>query len=109
MLQRVRNSRGRPRNTPPGFIIPCRAIVAKQPPPRPGWAHELLNTFAAPPVLRMHYGLRLRSMLRVSAYALHAHTSEGDGEASCHGQLLDQLALRTLYAGSPRLVRMAFQ
>jgi hypothetical protein len=67
-----------------------------------------LSSFAAPPVLRMHYDLRLRSMLPASAYALHAHTSDGDGEASCHG-LLDQLASRTLSAGLQRLVRMAFR
>src|SRR5262249_44575231 len=41
MLQRVRNSRGRPRNTPAAFIVPCRPIVASKPPSGPGWAHEL--------------------------------------------------------------------
>src|SRR5262245_12302120 len=41
MLQRSRNSRGRPRNTPAAFIIPCRPIVASKPPVGPGWAHEL--------------------------------------------------------------------
>src|SRR5262249_28771574 len=41
MLQRLRNSRGRPRNTPVAFIIPCRPIVASKPPSGPGWAHEL--------------------------------------------------------------------
>jgi hypothetical protein len=44
---------------------------------------SFVNSFAAPPVLRMHYSLRLRSMLLASAYALYAHTS--DGEASCYG------------------------
>jgi hypothetical protein len=48
-------------------------------------AHKLLSSFAAPPVLRIHYGLRLRSMLPASACALHAHTYDGDDEASCHG------------------------
>jgi hypothetical protein len=41
MLSRVRNSRGRPLNTPAAFIHPCQPIVAKQPPSGPGWAHEL--------------------------------------------------------------------
>jgi bifunctional non-homologous end joining protein LigD len=41
MLSRVRNSRGRPRNAPAGFIQPCRPIVAKQPPSGEGWVHEL--------------------------------------------------------------------
>ena len=36
-----RSSRGRPRNTPPAFIRPCRPTVAKRPPTNPGWAHEL--------------------------------------------------------------------
>jgi bifunctional non-homologous end joining protein LigD len=37
-----RNSpRGRPSNAPAAFIHPCRPIVAKQPPARPGWVHEL--------------------------------------------------------------------
>jgi bifunctional non-homologous end joining protein LigD len=33
--------RGRPLNAPAAFIHPCEPIVAKQPPSRPGWAHEL--------------------------------------------------------------------
>jgi bifunctional non-homologous end joining protein LigD len=37
----MRNSRGRPKNTPPAFIPPCRPTVAKRPPAEPGWAHEL--------------------------------------------------------------------
>jgi len=41
MLQRVRNSRGRPLNARAAFIYPCQPIVAKQPPTEPGWAHEL--------------------------------------------------------------------
>src|SRR5262249_50699962 len=41
MLQCLRNSRGRPRNTPAAFIIPCRPIVASKPPSGPCWAHEL--------------------------------------------------------------------
>src|SRR5262245_39527700 len=41
MLQRVRNSRGRPINAPAAFIIPCRPVVASEPPSGPGWAHEL--------------------------------------------------------------------
>ena len=41
MLWRVRNSRGRPLNTPAAFIHPCQPIVAKQPPSGHGWAHEL--------------------------------------------------------------------
>jgi ATP-dependent DNA ligase len=36
-----RSSRGRAINAPPGFIHPCRPIVAKQPPVGPGWVHEL--------------------------------------------------------------------
>ncbi len=36
-----RNTRGRPINAPPGFIHPCRPIVAKRPPAGPGWVHEL--------------------------------------------------------------------
>jgi len=41
MLQRVRNSRSRPQNTPAAFIVPCRPIVASKPPSGSGWAHEL--------------------------------------------------------------------
>ena len=41
MLQRLRNSRGRPRNTPAAFVIPCRPIVASKPPSGHGWAHEV--------------------------------------------------------------------
>jgi ATP-dependent DNA ligase len=36
-----RSSRGRPVNAPPGFIHPCRPIVAKRPPSGGGWVHEL--------------------------------------------------------------------
>jgi ATP-dependent DNA ligase len=36
-----RSSRGQPINAPPGFIHPCRPIVAKHPPVGPGWVHEL--------------------------------------------------------------------
>jgi ATP-dependent DNA ligase len=39
MLQRTR--RGRPRNAPAGFILPCRPTVADRPPTGPGWVHEL--------------------------------------------------------------------
>ena len=52
---------------------------------------SFFSSFAAPPVLRMHYGLRLQSMLPATACALHAHTSDGDGEASL---LPDQFASR---------------
>ena len=41
MLWRERSSRGRPSNAPAAFIHPCRPIVVKQPPARPGWVHEL--------------------------------------------------------------------
>jgi bifunctional non-homologous end joining protein LigD len=41
MLSRARNSRGRPKNAPAGFIHPCRPIGAKQPPRGEGCAHEL--------------------------------------------------------------------
>src|SRR5262245_14166297 len=41
MLQRVRNSRSQPQNTPAAFIVPCRPIVASKPPSGSGWAHEL--------------------------------------------------------------------
>jgi bifunctional non-homologous end joining protein LigD len=41
MLSRVRNSRGRPKNAPAAFIVPCRPTVASRPPTGPGWAHEL--------------------------------------------------------------------
>ena len=41
MLWRVRNSRGRPKNVPAGFIHPCRPTIAKQPPRGEGWVHEL--------------------------------------------------------------------
>src|SRR5207342_2506072 len=37
----ARSSRGRPTNAPPGFIHPCRPIVAQRPPSGPGWVHEL--------------------------------------------------------------------
>ena len=33
--------RGRPIHAPPGFIHPCRPIVAKRPPSGPNWVHEL--------------------------------------------------------------------
>ena len=33
--------RGRPRNTPAGFILPCRPTVAARPPSDAGWVHEL--------------------------------------------------------------------
>ena len=36
-----RNSRGRPLNAPAAFIHPCQPTVAKEPPPGPGWTHEL--------------------------------------------------------------------
>ena len=36
-----RNPRGRPIKAPPGFIHPCRPIVAQRPPSGPGWVHEL--------------------------------------------------------------------
>ena len=37
----LRQSRGRPSNAPPGFILPCRPTVADRPPTGPGWIHEL--------------------------------------------------------------------
>ena len=37
----LRQLRGRPTSTPPGFILPCRPTVAAQPPSGAGWAHEL--------------------------------------------------------------------
>ena len=37
----VRNSRGRSRNAPAGFIQPCRPTVSQRPPQGSGWAHEL--------------------------------------------------------------------
>ena len=37
----LRQSRGRPTSTPPGFILPCRPTVADRPPTGPGWVHEL--------------------------------------------------------------------
>src|SRR5215475_6047910 len=43
------------------------------------------------------------------AYVLPAHTSDEDGETSCHESLLDQLALRILHGMSQRLVWMVFQ
>ena len=39
MLQRT--SRGRLRNAPAGFILPCRPTVADRPPTGSGWVHEL--------------------------------------------------------------------
>jgi hypothetical protein len=41
MLWRVRNSRGRPKNAPAGFIQPCRPTVAQRPPRGESWVHEL--------------------------------------------------------------------
>jgi bifunctional non-homologous end joining protein LigD len=41
ILDMSRNSRGRPVNAPPGFIHPCRPIVAQRPPSGPTWVHEL--------------------------------------------------------------------
>ena len=37
----LRQSRGRPTSTPPGFILPCRPTVADRPPTGAGWVHEL--------------------------------------------------------------------
>ena len=37
----LRQLRGRPTSTPPGFILPCRPTVAAQPPSGAGWVHEL--------------------------------------------------------------------
>jgi bifunctional non-homologous end joining protein LigD len=36
-----RSSRGRPLNAPAAFVHPCQPTVAKEPPPGPGWTHEL--------------------------------------------------------------------
>ena len=36
-----RNSRGRVKNAPAAFIVPCRPIIAERPPTESGWAHEL--------------------------------------------------------------------
>jgi bifunctional non-homologous end joining protein LigD len=41
MLWRMRNPRGRSSNGPPGFIRPCRPILANRLPDGPGWVHEL--------------------------------------------------------------------
>jgi len=37
----LRNSRGRPKSVPAGFIIPCRPTVSQRPPQGEGWVHEL--------------------------------------------------------------------
>jgi bifunctional non-homologous end joining protein LigD len=41
MSSRIRNLRGRPINGPPGFINPCRPILAKRLPRGKGWLHEV--------------------------------------------------------------------
>ena len=45
MLQRTR--RGRPRNAPAGFILPCRPTVADRPPTGPGWVQNETGRGAA--------------------------------------------------------------
>ena len=63
-LDMSRNSRGRPLNAPPGFIHPCRPIVAKRPPGGPNWVHEL-----------KHDGYRLQIHVRdgrVRLYTMNA-------------------------------------
>ena len=62
MLQRT--SRGRLRNAPAGFILPCRPTVADRPPAGPGWVHEL-----------KHDGYRLQVHVRdgrVHLYTMNA-------------------------------------
>jgi bifunctional non-homologous end joining protein LigD len=64
MLWRVRNSRGRPKNTPAAFIKPCRPTVSQRPPRGEGWAHEL-----------KHDGYRLQIHVRdgrVKLYTMNA-------------------------------------
>ncbi len=65
MLWRVRNSRGRPKKLPAGFILPCRPTVAQRSPRGPGWAHEL-----------KHDGYRLQIHVRdgrVRLYTMNAN------------------------------------
>ena len=60
-----RNPRGQPINAPPGFIHPCRPIVAKRPPVGPGWVHEL-----------KHDGYRLQIHVRdgrVRLFTMNGH------------------------------------
>jgi len=62
MLQRT--PRGRPRNGPAGFILPCRPTVAPRPPSGAGWVHEL-----------EHDGYRLQIHVRdgrVKLYTMNA-------------------------------------
>ena len=64
MLWRVRNSRGRPKNAPAGFIHPCRPTVSQRPPRGEGWVHEL-----------KHDGYRLQIHVRdgrVRLYTMNA-------------------------------------
>jgi len=77
MLHRVRNSRGRPLTAPAAFIIPCRPVVAKQPPSGPGWAHEL-----------KHDGYRLQIHVRDGRVRLY--TMKGNDWTKRYPRVVDE-------------------
>ena len=68
-----RDPRGQPINAPPGFIHPCRAIVAKRPPVGPGWVHEL-----------KHDGYRLQIHVRDGRVRLFTMNAQLDRTLSAH-------------------------
>ena len=69
MLSRVSALRGRSKNLPAAFIIPCRPLVSARPPRGPGWAHEL-----------KHDGYRLQIHVRDGRVRLYTMNS-GDWTA----------------------------
>ena len=65
--------RGRPLNAPAAFIYPCQPIVAKEPPPGPGWAHVRRK----PCVERK---AALRKLLRHGRSIQYVEHAEGHGD-----------------------------
>ena len=74
-----RNPRGRPINAPPGFIHPCRPIVAKRPPSGAGWVHEL-----------KHDGYRLQIHVRDGRVRLY--TMNGNDWTKRYPRIVEEAA-----------------
>ena len=75
----ARSSRGRPTNAPPGFIHPCRPIVAQRPPSGPGWVHEL-----------KHDGYRLQIHVRDGRVRLY--TMNGNDWTKRYPRIVEEAA-----------------
>jgi bifunctional non-homologous end joining protein LigD len=73
------SSRGRPVHAPPGFIHPCRPIVAKRPPSGPGWIHEL-----------KHDGYRLQIHVRDGRVRLY--TMNGNDWTKRYPRIVEEAA-----------------